>query len=735
MKRILSFLKKLIPSVLQVAVVAGFFIIAVVAYNLGAERNAPDASSQVAAPASRPSSTHAIDKNGDGIIYVGPMHPQIQQDEPGDCPICGMELVPMDVSEVATPAGPVSSGSESTAKHPIDLNGDGTIYTCSMHPQIKQDESGNCPICGMELVPVDVEETISKDIVDHSDHAAMSEPEVLGYACAMNCVPPLEEAGKCPICGMEMQPVVEDKAVGPTDGDPTRRLTMSPEARALASIQTSPVVSRVPKRTIRLVGELAISEDTLAHISADVGGRIDELAAEYEGDVVAKGEDLVLLYSPELLAVQQEFLQAKGALERLPESTLETVRRASGSAIEAARERLRLSGLAPEQIDALAETGKAHEQVTIKAPIGGTVVQRHAQEGQYIKKGERILTIANLDTLWAEMAAYESDLLWLRVGQPVTFTSEAFPGRKFKGEVAWMDPVTNMRTRTTRIRLNVDNEGGMLRPGMYLTARVESTLGEEPKLVIPSSAPLITGERAVVYLQVPNAERPTFQGVEVVLGPRVEEGYVVEEGLAEGQRVVTNGAFQIDSALQIIAKRSMMNPGGGIAMTGHEAHGGPPATGEVADATSSKEAEHDSASAQQAHGESHAADLPLDELITSYLQIQRALAQDNIEHARHGWIGLRGKSEELAKLMPEADSLKGKDALRSAFHILSQHVISRAQNHPEEIHRELRLVHCPMAFDFSGADWLQAEAEVRNPYFGAEMLTCGTVKQEWPAHD
>ncbi len=675
MKRILSLLKKLIPSVLQVAVVAGFFITALVAYNLGAERNAPAGSPQATAPASRPVSSH-----------------------------------------------------------PIDHNADGTIFTCSMHPQIKQDEPGNCPICGMELVPVDVEETASKMPI-HSDHAVMSDPKVLGYACAMNCVPPLEEPGDCPICGMEMQPVVEEKAEGLSDGDPTRRLAMSAEAKALASIQTSPVVSRIPQKTIRLVGELAVSEDTLIHISADVGGRIDELAAEYVGDVVKQGEDLVLLYSPELLAVQQEFLQANAALGRQPESALPTVRRASESAVEAARERLRLSGLSPEQIDALAETGKAREQVTIKAPIGGTVVERHAQEGQYVKKGERILTLASLDTLWAEMAAYESDLPWLRVGQPVTFISEAFPGRKFTGEVAWIDPVTNMRTRTTRVRLDVDNEDGMLRPGMYLTARVESALGEEPKPIIPTSAPLITGERAVVYLQVPNVERPTFQGVEVVLGPRVEDGYIVEEGLADGQRVVTNGAFQIDSALQIVAKPSMMNPGGGIAMTGHEGHGGPPDTGKVKSVTSLKGMEHRSVSDHRTRGEDPATDLSLEDLITGYLYIQRALAQDDIEHARHGWMELRGKSEQLSALMPEADSLDGMDALRSAFHTLSQHVISRAQRHPEQIHRKLRLVHCPMAFDFSGADWLQAEDEVRNPYFGEEMLTCGTVKQEWSGHD
>lgn len=669
MKRFLSLLKKLIPSVLQVAVVAGFFITAILAYNLGANRNAPSSSPLTTAPAS-----HAA------------------------------------------------------FSHPIDVNGDGTIFTCSMHPQIKQDEPGDCPICGMELVPVDVEQSEAKEEVDHTGHASMTEPEVLGYACAMNCVPPLEEPGDCPICGMQMQPVIEDRGTGPVEGDPTRRLAMSAEAKALASIQTSPVVSRVPEKTIRLVGELAVSEDTLAHISADVGGRIDELAAEYEGDVVEQGEELVLLYSPELLAVQQEFLQAKAALERLPSSSMETVRRASASAsaVDAARERLRLAGLSTDQINAIAETGEAREQVSIKAAIGGTVVERHAQEGQYVKKGERILTLASLDTLWAEMAAYESDLPWLRVDQPVTFTSEAFPGELFTGEVAWIDPVTIMRTRTTRVRLNVDNESGKLKPGMYLTARVHSTLDEEPKLVIPASAPLITGERAVVYLQVPDAERPTFQGVEVVLGPRVEEGYVVEEGLEEGQRVVTNGAFQIDSALQIIAKSSMMSPQGGVAMDGHAGHG-------ANEAPAGDEEEHSQhevgGTSTEFRPEEALSQLSIDTLVTDYLHVQRALAADDFDHARHAWIRL---GSNAGAPLPSASSIR---ELRNLFKSLSDYTIGRILENDGVGEDHIRLVHCPMAFDFTGADWLQATGEVRNPYFGAEMLTCGTVKQEWPSHD
>lgn len=670
MRRIPSLLKKLLPSVLQLFVVAGFIFTAIIFYNFGA--------------GSRGGAVEGSSSSG----------------------------------------GPRTS--HAAASHPIDANGDGTIFTCSMHPQIKQDEPGDCPICGMELVPVDVEQSEADAVVDHTGHDAMSEPEILGYACAMNCVPPLEEPGDCPICGMEMQPVVEDPGTGPVEGDPTRRLAMSAEAKALASIQTSPVVSRAPHKTIRLVGELAVSEDTLAHISADVGGRIDELAAEYEGDVVEQGEELVLLYSPELLAVQQEFLQAKAALERLPSSSLETVRRASASAVDAARERLRLAGLSTDQINAIAETGEAREQVRIDAPIGGTVVERHAQEGQYVAKGERILTIASLETLWAEMAAYESDLPWLRVGQPVTFISAAFPGERFTGEVAWIDPVTNMRTRTTRVRLNVDNESGKLRPGMYLTARVESTLGEEPRLVIPASAPLITGERAVVYLQVSDADRPTFQGVEVVLGPRVGDGYVVEEGLTEGQRVVTNGAFQIDSALQIIAKPSMMSPQGGVAMDGHAGHG-------ENGASAGDEEEHSQhevgGTSTEFRPEEALSQLGIDTLVADYLHIQRALAADDFDHARHGWTRL---GSNAGTPLPSASSIRD---LRILFKSLSDYTIGRIRENGGVGERHIQLVHCPMAFNFTGADWLQATGEVRNPYFGAEMLTCGTVEQEWPAHD
>ncbi len=511
MKRMLAFLRKLVPGVAQACVVAAILLSAFIAYDLGARSREP----------------------------------------------------------VSVPASPLALSPQ--ANHPADTNGDGTIYTCSMHPQIQMDEPGTCPICAMELVPLEV---TGSDTAGH-DHAAEGESGgPIGYACAMNCVPPLSEPGKCPVCGMEMQPVFEEISSSPATGDPTRRLAMTPEAVALASIRTTPVVRRVPKRDVRLVGTLAVDPSRRAHISADVGGRIDELAADYEGDLVQVGEDLVLLYSPELLAVQREFLQAVGSLERLSADAPEGVRRGASSAADAARERLRLAGLGEERVAELASGGVAQERVVIEAPIGGTVMERHAEIGEYVAKGAPILTITDLGVLWAEMEAYESDLPWLRVGQPVVFESEAFPGEIFRGEVAWIDPMTATRARTTRVRMNVANDEGRLRPGMYLTAHVAATPGDgATALVIPETAPLITGKRAVVYVEVPGADRPTFEGREVVLGSRIDDGYIVSEGLREGERVVTNGAFRIDASLQIVAKPSMMNSAGG-GVDAHSGHGG-----------------------------------------------------------------------------------------------------------------------------------------------------------------
>ncbi|MGB7325011.1 MAG: efflux RND transporter periplasmic adaptor subunit, partial [Rubripirellula sp.] len=291
---------------------------------------------------------------------------------------------------------------------------------------------------------------------------------------------------------------------------------------------------------------------------------------------------------------------------------------------ESAREKLRLLGLTTKQIQTIEQRGKSSETVTIYSPVGGVVVAKNKQEGDRVQTGDRIYTVADLNVLWVQMDAYESDLAWLRYGQDVEFTTEAYPGEVFRGRIAFIDPVLNEDTRTVKVRVNVPNDDGRLKPEMFVRAIVQSDIAAggrvlsaslagkwispmhpeiikdqpgdcdicgmplvraeslgyvtaEPTnaakpLIVPVKAVLLTGTRAIVYIQVPDADKPTYEGREIVIGPRAGDFYLVKAGLDEGDLVVTNGNFKLDSALQISAKPSMMTPQGGGG-GGHN-HGG-----------------------------------------------------------------------------------------------------------------------------------------------------------------
>ena len=335
---------------------------------------------------------------------------------------------------------------------------------------------------------------------------------------------------------------------------------------------------------------------------------------DYTGIPVREGDHLVYMYSPEVLAAQEELIQALRALKSLERSDIEIIRETAQATVEAARGKLRLWGLLPEQIKEIEERGKTTDHITIYAPISGIVIHKDAVEGMYVQTGTRIYTIADFSQVWVWLDAYESDLTWLRFGQEAELTSEAYPGEVFKGRISFIDPVLNEKTRTVKLRVNVANLDAKLKPGMFVRAVVHSKVAQggkvmapdlvgkwispmhpeiikdapgkcdicgmdlvraaelgyvsadaakaEMPLVIPVSAALLTGKRAVCYVQLPDTEKPTYQGREVVLGPRAGDYYIVRSGLSEGELVVTQGNFKIDSALQIQAKPSMMSPAG-----------------------------------------------------------------------------------------------------------------------------------------------------------------------------
>jgi Cu(I)/Ag(I) efflux system membrane fusion protein len=455
---------------------------------------------------------------------------------------------------------------------------------------------------------------------DQADGAAGR--DIAFWTCSMHPTIHEAEPGQCPICNMDLIPLEEDDSQMPSS---LRQLTVGENARQLMDIETAPVERKFVTATIRMVGKVDYDETKLSSIAAWVPGRLDRLFVDYTGVPVSKGDHMVYLYSPDLLSAQEELIQALKAVQNVQESESGLMRDITQSTVEASRDKLRLWGLTDEQVKNIETTGKAEEHVTIYAPTGGIVIHKNALEGQYVQTGTKIYTIADLSQVWVYLDAYESDLEWLRYGQKVEFTTVAYPGEVFKGTIAFIDPVLNDKTRTIKIRVNVPNPKGKLKPKMFVKAAVQAqvagggrlmdanlagkwicpmhpdiikvdpgkcdicemplvlteSLGyasddpshAEKPLVIPVSAALVTGTRAIVYVEVPDTEKPTFEGREIVLGPRAGDYYLVRSGLNEGDQVVVKGNFKIDSSLQILAKPSMMTPEGSGGGGGHD-HGG-----------------------------------------------------------------------------------------------------------------------------------------------------------------
>ncbi len=431
------------------------------------------------------------------------------------------------------------------------------LRSCAMHPHIQRGEPGLCPICGMELV-----HTTAPG--EHAQHARQAEAS----------------------------------------------LSLTPAERELLRIQTLPTRREFPTLELRLSGKVGYDETRLAHISAWAPGRIEELYVDFTGARVRQGDHMARIYSPQLYAAQEEFIQAGRALRNLAESGMDSLIETAYATRAAAGNKLRQLGMSQANISRISQGAGAEAYVTIDAPIGGVVIGRHASEGMYLDTGTRIFTIADLSHLWVQLDAYESDLEWLRYGQLLEFEAEALPGKSFQGQVVLIDPTLDTRTRTARVRVNIDNSQGLLKPEMFVRARlsvrlaggsqvldehlagkwispmhpevIKDTPGQcdicgmalvpaeslgylanpvksrQAPLVVPTSAVMLTGKRALVYVEDRSADTPTYTGREVVLGARAGDVYLVQEGLTEGELVVVSGNFRIDSALQISARPSMM---------------------------------------------------------------------------------------------------------------------------------------------------------------------------------
>ncbi len=550
------------------------------------------------------------------------------------------------------------------------------VWTCSMHPQIRKDEPGDCPICGMDLIPLQQSNT-----------------------------------------------VMDDQAI-----------EMSESAMKLAEVQTSVVSVGNVSREVRLFGKIQADERLLKSQTAHIPGRIEQLLVNVTGENVKKGQLIAKVYSPELLTAQNELLQALEMADKYP------------AMLEAAREKLHLWKLSDQQVADIEKSGKATTVFDVFATTSGIVANRKVNTGDYVSRGDVLFETTDLSRVWALFDAYESDLSWISLGQAVEFTAQAIPGKTFSGKITFIDPVVDASSRITKVRVEVPNPGLQFKPEMFVNGIIQSRqAGSGDQLIIPQSAVLWTGTRSVVYVKLPGADHPTFKMREITLGSSMKDTYVVMDGLAEGEEIVTNGTFSVDAAAQLAGKVSMMNPAGEKVSTGHD-------HGEIDKGATNNNMSADEHSAMSKEKMPMGTDPKFKSQLTNiykaYLKMKDAFVATDAKK-------VSSSSSEVGKAIDAVDMglLKGNAHMvwMDQLKTLKQSIQSIGKlsdidkqrtefaNFNLTFYKSLKTFglkdatayyqYCPMANRDKGAYWFSETKEIKNPYFGDQMLGCGETRE------
>jgi len=435
-------------------------------------------------------------------------------------------------------------------------------YTCPMHPFIVSDKPGACPICGMTLV---LQSSTVAAAASDNVAPAKKERKILYWTDPMIPGDRSDKPGKSPM-GMERNPVYEDEAQGaPSGGVPPSEeakaigmVAMNPTQRLMANVATEKVARRSFVLDTSAVGKVSWDERKVAKVSARIGGRVEKLHVDFTGSRVVRGQPLLDIYSPELVATQKEVLIALAGVERMKASPYEDARKMSAGLLSAARTRLKLWGITDAQIAELERTKMPETVFTVFAPASGIVTERLVSAGQYVMEGAALYSIADMNPIWVQAEIYEFEIHKVPVGTEAVVTTEAYPGKEFRGRVAFVDPFLNPETRTVRVRIDLPNPGALLKPDMFVRVALKGRKGKE--LAVPDSAVLITGERAMAWVEVkPN----TFEPRMVKVGHKSDGYYEILSGLKEGDTVVTSAGFLIDSESQLKSGSSDPHAGHG----------------------------------------------------------------------------------------------------------------------------------------------------------------------------
>ncbi|QDR81526.1 efflux RND transporter periplasmic adaptor subunit [Sporomusa termitida] len=336
-------------------------------------------------------------------------------------------------------------------------------------------------------------------------------------------------------------------------------VTLDARARQLAGVQTAQAVVKALTKEIKTTGKIAMNENGRTYITSRVEGRVDELYVTAEGETIAPGQAIAVVYSPTYIAAQEEYLLALETVQKLKNAGKDVVQ-LNNRLLEAARRKLQLLNVPDSEIVHLEHTRKAQEQMTVYAQFGGTVLEKQLLPGAFIMPGDKLYSLSDLSTVWLYADIYEKDIAGITPGQAVVVTSGAYPGQEFAGRITFINPILDDATRTVKVRVEMANPGGKLKPNMFVNARVQTPLAAG--LVIPESALLDTGSRKIVFVA---QSEDTFVKREVVAGQQTD-GYVqILSGLQPGEPVVTAAAFLIDSQTKLGSFGSHAGHGGGTA--------------------------------------------------------------------------------------------------------------------------------------------------------------------------
>lgn len=415
-------------------------------------------------------------------------------------------------------------------------------YYDAMNPQHHYDKPGKAPD-GMDLVPQYSEDSSNRKVAqqESANSAMTGERKVLFWYDPMHPAYKSDKPGIAPDCGMQLVPKYAEEQASMAKM-PSGTVAISADKQQLIGVRTGNVERRSFERTIHTTAQLTADETKIAHIHVKVSGWIDKVYVDYVGQLVKRGQPLFTLYSPDLVATQEEYLIAKRGQAALGSSPFQEVSDGSNSLLRASRDRLKLWDITDEQIKKLDETGEVTKNLTFYSPTTGFVTDRKAFPQTSVTSDTELYTISDLSTIWANLDVYEYEVPYIHVGQDVELQLSYYPGRKWRGKVSYIYPTVDAQSRTLKVRVQLPNPEMELKPQMFADAQLKVDYGS--KIVVPAEAVLDSGNEQVVFVV---RDGGMFEPRRITMGPQFDNFIVVLSGLKPGEQIVVSGNFLIDS--------------------------------------------------------------------------------------------------------------------------------------------------------------------------------------------